>query len=165
MLRTHRYTYTNTLLGGSSLFAACLASDSLSPMTFLLAIFVSLLLPPFTRSGAPSVGQAGQGERRQLEHVRAAVGGLHRAVQLLRHTVLDVSGSAAVRWRVRGHAGAEHVLSGGRGRGMWISLLFLLSYVTYPGAVFTILPCDKVKDVYYLKADYSVECKTAEYYR
>lgn len=53
-----------------------------------------------------------------------------------------------------------------RQKHLWVSLLFLLSYVTYPGAsiaIFTIFPCDEIEGVRYLKADYSLRCDEAEY--
>ena len=53
---------------------------------------------------------------------------------------------------------------------MYVSLLFLLSYVCYPGAsvaIFTLFPCDSMEvdgeSVRYLKADYSIQCDTPEY--
>jgi len=48
------------------------------------------------------------------------------------------------------------------------TLLFLLSYVAYPGAsmaVFSIFPCDKIGTISYLKADYSIKCYTDVYSR
>ncbi len=50
---------------------------------------------------------------------------------------------------------------------MWISLLFLLSYLTYPGAsisIFTMLsPCDNIEDKSFFKADYSIRCDSRAY--
>ena len=48
------------------------------------------------------------------------------------------------------------------------TLLFLLSYISYPGAsmaVFSIFPCDQIGSKSYLKADYSIKCYNEVYYR
>ncbi|GMH80122.1 hypothetical protein TrLO_g10263 [Triparma laevis f. longispina] len=48
------------------------------------------------------------------------------------------------------------------------TILFLLSYVAYPGAsmaIFSIFPCDAIGNKRYLKVDYGLKCDTTIYFR
>ncbi|GMH94871.1 hypothetical protein TrST_g7752 [Triparma strigata] len=88
-----------------------------------------------------------------------AMGGLVLVFAFIKKAQLTAVETATGERHERRHRRLKHFTA---------TILFLLSYVAYPGAsmaIFSIFPCDAIGNKSYLKADYGLKCYTTIYYR